>query len=104
MPSLRKSKIRTPPYLIHVSILLRKLENERRAKDELQARIHQEEMSLKYLLQSRIESLKEEKGAMATNIEASGEFQVNKLNSLMSKLKSEKEKLEKYYSVEVREK
>ncbi len=70
----------------------------------MQARIHQEEMSLKYLLQSRIESLKEEKGAMATNIEASGEFQVNKLNSLMSKLKSEKEKLEQYYSVEVREK
>jgi hypothetical protein len=37
-------------------------------------------------------------------MEASGEYQVNRLNSLMSKLVAEKQKLEEYYSSEVREK
>jgi len=33
-----------------------------------------------------------------------GEYQINKLNSIMQKLVREKQKLEDYYSFEVREK
>lgn len=33
-----------------------------------------------------------------------GEFYINKLNSIMNKLMREKQKLEEYYSFEVREK
>jgi hypothetical protein len=33
-----------------------------------------------------------------------GEYQINKLNSIMQKLVREKQKLEVYYSFEVREK
>lgn len=61
-------------------------------------------MSLKYLLQQRIDSIRQESGEITQHIESSGEFKVNKLNTIMLKLKSEKEKLELYYSYEVREK
>ena len=61
-------------------------------------------MALKAMLQQRMDSVKEESGKMAQNIESSGEFQVNRLNGLMQRLRAEKDKLERYYSYEVREK
>jgi hypothetical protein len=61
-------------------------------------------MALKAMLQQRMDSVREESGKMAQNIESSGEFQVNRLNGLMQRLRAEKEKLERCYSYEVREK
>jgi hypothetical protein len=38
------------------------------------------------------------------NKEMEGEYKINKLNNLMNRLMREKQKLEEYYSFEVREK
>jgi hypothetical protein len=67
-------------------------------------KIHQEERQLKVLLQERVERLQREKVALSQNLEMESEFKINKLNTLMQKLAREKQKLEDYYSFEVREK
>jgi hypothetical protein len=69
---------------------LKKLEAERRAKDELSHRIAHEERSLKHLLQDRIERLQRDKLASGAEREMAGEYHVNKLNTLMSRLVREK--------------
>ena len=51
-----------------------------------------------------MESLQREKIDLNQNLEMEGEYQINKLNSIMQKLVREKQKLEDYYSFEVREK
>jgi hypothetical protein len=48
--------------------------------------------------------LQREKVDLNQNLEMEGEYQINKLNSIMQKLVREKQKLEDYYSFEVREK
>lgn len=48
--------------------------------------------------------LQYEKADINSNKEMESEYKVNKLNTLMSKLVKEKQKLEEYYSFEVREK
>lgn len=51
-----------------------------------------------------MDSLQREKVDLNQNLEMEGEYQINKLNSIMQKLVREKQKLEDYYSFEVREK
>jgi hypothetical protein len=51
-----------------------------------------------------VDSLQREKIDLNQNLEMEGEYQINKLNSIMQKLVREKQKLEDYYSFEVREK
>jgi hypothetical protein len=51
-----------------------------------------------------VDSLQREKVDLNQNLEMEGEYQINKLNSIMQKLVREKQKLEDYYSFEVREK
>jgi hypothetical protein len=51
-----------------------------------------------------VDSLQREKVDLNQNLEMEGEYQINKLNSIMQKLVREKQKLEDYYSYEVREK
>ena len=51
-----------------------------------------------------MDSLQREKVDLKQNLEMEGEYQINKLNSIMQKLVREKQKLEDYYSFEVREK
>ena len=51
-----------------------------------------------------MDSLQREKVDLNQNLEMEGEYQINKLNSIMQKLVREKQKLENYYSFEVREK
>lgn len=51
-----------------------------------------------------MDSLQREKVDLNQNLEMEGEYQINKLNTIMQKLVREKQKLEDYYSFEVREK
>jgi hypothetical protein len=51
-----------------------------------------------------VDSLQREKVDLNQNLEMEGEYQINKLNTIMQKLVREKQKLEDYYSFEVREK
>jgi hypothetical protein len=55
-------------------------------------------------LQQRIDTIQREKVDINHAKEMEGEYRINKLNSLMNKLVKEKQKLEEYYSFEVREK
>lgn len=66
--------------------------------------IQQEEKNLKLILQQRVESLQREKVDINQNKEMESEYKINKLNTLMNKLMREKQKLEEYYSFEVKEK
>ena len=67
-------------------------------------RIQHEERALKQILQQRIDTIQREKVDINHAKEMEGEYRINKLNSLMNKLVKEKQKLEEYYSFEVREK
>lgn len=51
-----------------------------------------------------MDSLQREKVDLNQNLEMEGEYQINKLNSIMQRLVREKQKLEDYYSFEVKEK
>ena len=67
-------------------------------------RIQQEEKVLKQVLQQKMESLQREKVDIGCSKEMEGEYRVNKLNTIMNKLVKEKQKLEEYYLIEVKEK
>ena len=56
------------------------------------------------MLQARVEKLQKEKVDINRDKEMESEYKVNKLNTLMQRLLQEKQKLEEYYSFEVREK
>jgi hypothetical protein len=51
-----------------------------------------------------VECLQREKVDLNQNLEMEGEYRINKLNNLLNRLVREKQKLEEYYSFEVREK
>lgn len=67
-------------------------------------KIHHEEKQLKLILQQRVDALQQEKVDLNQDLEMESEFKINKLNTIMQKLVLEKQKLEDYYSFEVREK
>lgn len=59
---------------------------------------------MKEILQDRVEKLQREKVDINYNKEMEEEYKVNKLNSLLSRLTKEKQKIEEYLSFEVKEK
>lgn len=56
------------------------------------------------ILQQRVDRLQKEKVAINYNKEMEEEFKINKLNSLLSKLMKEKQRIEEFLSFEVKEK
>ena len=59
---------------------------------------------LKQILQHRVDQLQKEKGLASQNKEMEEEFKINKLNTLMTRLVKEKQKIEEYLALEVKEK
>lgn len=82
----------------------KKLEQEKRTKEELMIKIQQEEKTLKLILQQRVAKLQREKADLSLNKEVESEYKINKLNTLMNKLMREKHKIEEYLNYEVQTK
>lgn len=84
--------------------LKRKLETERREKQELEDSIKREQAYLKDTLQSKLDQIQREKESLMREIESEESERISHLQSIIERILSEKNKLEEMLSLEVRDK